>query len=199
MTCRESSLIHTGLLWKYKSSVDKIALLDEFVVGSVILDVGAGSGWYSQILHDRGLTVTSMDVTPEPKMSSAFVGSHVLGDAALLPFKEKAFDTVLVFDVMEHVAGEHALIMELRRVTRSRIIVSVPSDDDAFLYSYGLSLAHHVDKSHMREYSTRALALALESAGFRVIAMRPSTAPQMPLNTIESHSIARRGGKCCSS
>jgi SAM-dependent methyltransferase len=57
-------------------------------------------------------------------------GSPVQGEIIALPFRDGTFDLVCAFDVVEHVADDHAIFRELRRVTRAgaTIVLSVPLD-----------------------------------------------------------------------
>ena len=44
-----------------------------------------------------------------------------------LPFSERSFDTVVCWDVLEHLDEPHALFAELARVTRTHLLVSLPN------------------------------------------------------------------------
>jgi len=59
------------------------------------------------------------------------VGTFIQADARFLPFMDKSFDTVLMLEFFEHVApSERAgILSEVRRVCRSRAIISVPDND----------------------------------------------------------------------
>ena len=48
-------------------------------------------------------------------------------DSENLPFGEEAFDTVVCFEVLEHVPSPEALVREMRRVCRKNLIVTVPN------------------------------------------------------------------------
>ncbi len=45
-----------------------------------------------------------------------------------LPFEERAFDTVVCSDVLEHLENLHALFGELVRVARQRVLVTLPNN-----------------------------------------------------------------------
>jgi len=48
-----------------------------------------------------------------------------------IPFKDKSFDCVTVFELFEHIPPEKRefLISEIKRVCRHRVVISVPSKD----------------------------------------------------------------------
>lgn len=172
-----------GLFWQTRASPEKIAYLKKHALPNTVLDVGCGAGWYTRFLTEQGFHVIPVDLVTRMPDSHAFGFTHARAEA--LPFRDKAFDTVIMFDVLEHIPDEMAVLSEAARVTRKRLILSVPSDDDAFLYSYGLCLLHHIDKTHMREYSPESLRQRLESVGFAVVDVYLSKARQMPLVVLE--------------
>ena len=88
-----------------------------------------------------------------------------------LPFDRK-FDTVLCFDVLEHEQQESPAFDELRRVVGKRLLLSVPNEDDSLLHAYNLTYKHHIDKTHIREYSRGRLRELLEEAGFRILTIQ---------------------------
>lgn len=59
----------------------------------------------------------------------------VRGDAHNMPFKEKSFDTVVFGDVLEHVYNPYVALMEADRISKQRIIITLPNE-----YSWGESL-----------------------------------------------------------
>lgn len=53
----------------------------------------------------------------------------VRGDGHRLPFKDGAFDTVVLGDVLEHCVDPVRLLQEAKRVCRFRIVATVPDED----------------------------------------------------------------------
>ena len=54
-------------------------------------------------------------------------------DAQDLPFADRSFDTVVCTDVLEHLERCHAVFDELCRVSRARIVASLPNPMRAFV------------------------------------------------------------------
>lgn len=151
--------------WKKKPSQLKLRYLDRFVVGKKVLDIGCGMGFYSEYLANKGFDVTAIDTEKQfvPKRSK-----FELASANDLPFEDEAFDTVLRFDILEHVEDEKRVLREVKRVCRERLICSVPNRDDEFLSRYNLTFKHHKDKTHRREYTQREIGGLLRKFGFHV-------------------------------
>jgi len=55
-------------------------------------------------------------------------GRATLGDVTALPFRDRSFDLVCAFDIVEHVEDDHAVFAELSRVARTgaSVVLSVP-------------------------------------------------------------------------
>ena len=79
------------------------------------LDVGSGAGPYKWV--PRADVCASLDV---PRVHGG-PESIVRCDALYLPFRERAFDTVFAFNLLEHVPYPFRVLLELRRVGRSRV------------------------------------------------------------------------------
>lgn len=94
--------------------------LTKFAFGKV-LDIGIGDAfpWRNR----KPENVVGFDI----QLWEGFV--DVVGDARYLPFKDKSFDTVTCFEVIEHIPPEDRdrVLKEMVRVAKYIIIISVPS------------------------------------------------------------------------
>jgi SAM-dependent methyltransferase len=109
--------------------------------GSVILDVGAGSGFQAVLLSSWGHQVKAVDLrhrTPAPVQYT-----HVMDyDGIRLPFEDQSFDVVLTSHVLAHVPDAHLLLREIRRVLKhdGQAIHVVPSA----LWRIASGAAHYI-------------------------------------------------------
>lgn len=150
----------------------KIVLIDRYGMGESLLDVGCGNGLYPLAASRHFARVLQIDIidrrSPEARdlpfrpMDAAAVGS--LGDR---------FDTVLCFDIIEHLDDDESFARAVRRLCDGCLIGSVPATDDTRLRIVGLTHEHHVDKTHRREYSRESLAALLRGAGFAEVTVIP--------------------------
>jgi SAM-dependent methyltransferase len=137
---------------------ERVRHLDTHLVGREVLDAGCGGGAYVEYLAERGLTVTGIDLHGcflDLARREARRGHYVQGSLAELPFPDRRFDSTYCFDVLEHVDDERAL-RELARVTRRRLIVAVPMEDEV-MPRYNLTFLHHQDRTHWRNYTVASL------------------------------------------
>jgi SAM-dependent methyltransferase len=154
--------------WAVGVSNVKIAAL-RWAKGSCALDLGCGRGWYASALADRGFKVIGMDQANRVADPRIEVREGLIEPP--LPFPEASFDTILMFDILEHLAAEAEVMREVARmcVAGGRAILSVPNADDVFLPRYGLTYLHRIDRTHLREYTVAELPRRLELFGFRTL------------------------------
>lgn len=96
--------------------------------GDFILDLGGGEGAYSEELNRRGFNCISVDLNKKYLSKSRTRGVESCAmDATSLGFRDKSFDIVLLFEVIEHIAEYDKVLVEAKRVARKHILISVPN------------------------------------------------------------------------
>lgn len=148
-------------------SAVKISYLQNYLQANMVLDVGAGAGNYSRWVAN---TYPSSEVHAIDKhaMSIDNVNFYTGDLEHNLECKDLSFDTVIAFDIIEHITREAHLLAELYRVSKTNAVLigSVPHDDDQFLPDYNLTFKHRKDLTHVRNYTKESLRQSLVSAGF---------------------------------
>ena len=93
-----------------------------------VLDAGCNEGFLSQALIEAGFKVTSADISDEAiGKAKEFFGIEVIkADVNALPFKDNEFDLVVAGELLEHLANPGKGLSELFRVSRDRVILSLP-------------------------------------------------------------------------
>lgn len=100
--------------------------------GSAHLDFGCGDGRFLASLAGRNVRATGVDAGREAvkqaKENCRGMDVTHVGGTAPLPLGDQAFSSVSLLDVLEHVAGQDALLAELHRVLEDSgtLIVTVP-------------------------------------------------------------------------
>jgi 2-polyprenyl-3-methyl-5-hydroxy-6-metoxy-1,4-benzoquinol methylase len=106
-------------------------LADEDLSGRSVLDVGCGTGWFSQRAAARGARVTSLDIgvrlLAEARRKCSM--HPVAADACLLPFADATFDVVVSSECIEHTLDPERALREILRVARPNgpVVVTVPN------------------------------------------------------------------------
>lgn len=155
-------------------------------VGARILDIGCGAGANARELKAKHPSVFISGVEPNARaaelsravMDEVFVG---LADAWLARGETRAFDGVILSDVVEHTPDPVGFLRELFRAPSlgdARLVISVPNY--AVWYNRLRTLAGRFDyawsglydRTHLRFFTRRSLAGLLRYCDLRVVEER---------------------------
>lgn len=91
------------------------------------LDAGSGRGYVAKHLAAAGHTVFAVDIVPPKDYLLETDGyTFIKGSLDKLPFPDNHFDTVICTHVLEHVPNMDAVVSELLRVLRKRLLIVLP-------------------------------------------------------------------------
>ena len=164
MDLKEESLLGgaVGDHWYYKAKLRALRRALPGVAPGPVLDVGAGSGFFSRSLLRAGLATSAVCVDPGyPADRDEWVGGRPL------QFRRRVADAagglVLMMDVLEHVADDVALLREYMdpATPGTRVLVTVPAFQ-------ALWSGHDVFLEHYRRYTLRQTEALLRAAGLVV-------------------------------
>ncbi len=159
-----------------------IAAVEE---GAHVIDLGAGPGDVATALVAKGCEVTVVDMEePEVPVGGIEVIVANLNDS--LTFDTKGKDTILMLDVIEHLADPEDFLDRLRAQfdhAPKTLILSTPNVAFAIQrvallfgqFNYGRTGI--LDRTHTRLFTFRTLKHLLRDAGFRVKVVRGVPAP----------------------
>jgi SAM-dependent methyltransferase len=145
-----------------------------------VLDVGCGGGGTAPGLRAAGATwISGVELDPGVAERAAAILDEVRAGAVEdeLDHLTGPFDTVLLYDVLEHLVDPWAVLRRLHGVTASgaRVHVSVPNArhwtlvrDLVLRGTFGYTPAEHRDVTHLRWFTRRDLVELLESTGWTV-------------------------------
>jgi SAM-dependent methyltransferase len=142
----------------------------ELVAGRRVLDLGSGEGFGAALLAQAATAVTGVDIdertVEHSRANYPGVDFRVASASDLSAFPDGAFDVVVAFEVIEHVAEQERVLAEVARVLADDglLVMSTPerrtySDDRDFVNPY-----------HVREL-TQAEFTALLRAHFPSVAL----------------------------
>jgi SAM-dependent methyltransferase len=118
------------------------------------LDVGCGLGQFLQFrLNTEGVDVNSRCIQ---HCKARGLKVHLIGNTTW-PLEDKAFDSVIMDNVLEHISEPSSTILEIRRVLKPNgiLIVGVPG-----IKGYAF------DKDHKVHYDRKLLDSVLDEHGF---------------------------------
>ena len=140
----------------------RYAFAQRFVAGRRVLDAACGEGYGTAMLAGVAAQATGVDIdaTSVAHARARYAGRANLqyqqADVTRLPFADRAFDVVVSFETLEHLAAQEQLLREFSRVLTADGVL-VLSSPDKRTYS---DLAGFNNEFHVRElYRDELLAL----------------------------------------
>lgn len=99
---------------------------DKDLKGKSVLDIGCGFGWSEVNFLERGVKkivgteISKDDLRTAKKYVKNKKASFVVGEAGKLPFKANSFDTIVSWEVIEHIPknSENVMFAEVNRVLK---------------------------------------------------------------------------------
>ena len=164
-------------------------LLDALVVqpGDSVLEVGCGEGANLRNLAPRlaGAAVFAVDFSlPKAAFAAAEGRPTACADATRLPFRDSAFDAVLVRDLLHHVPARSQVLSEIARVLKpgGRFAVIEPNGRNPIIAAMAMLIP--AERGMLASRPARALeeARAVGLAGLRIEERQP-----MPLSRVLLH------------
>jgi len=138
-----------------------------------VLDVGCGRQPYRDLLAARATGVVAVESDPARYADGPSPDTWASG--LELPFRSDSFDTVVAFQVLEHVPEPGRMMAEMARVMTSsgRLVLTAPHiwgihEEPADFYRFtGYGLAHLARGAGLEVLEVRALAGYWVTAGSR--------------------------------
>lgn len=155
-----------------------------------VLDVGCGEGFLAEELAKAGNRVSGVDALPEASQREAMVAYYQanLDDGiggVIDHLNGKAFDRVLLLDVLEHLQHPNQLLQQCQRVLGPHgiAIVSLPNVANITVRLMLLAGKFNytdrgiLDKTHLHFYTRKTAKRLLEESGYRVIEIKATVIP----------------------
>lgn len=84
-----------------------------------VLDIGSGTGIINEFIKPDVLTDSSFG------MLSRAEGARVVCDARFLPFRDKSFDNITCFTVLQDVINKRKVLKGFERVCRDKVLITI--------------------------------------------------------------------------
>lgn len=148
--------------WYYRSKARAMERLLRGVTRRIVLDIGAGSGFFSRYLLANSTALEAWCVD-----TNYAEDSDVVENGKNIHFRKSVervdADLILLMDVLEHVDDDVGLLRDAmsKAAAQATFLISVP----AFQFMWS---GHDVFLEHKRRYTLAALERVVEASGLRV-------------------------------
>ena len=121
--------------------VDAFVRLSGLPAGARVVDLGCGSGAFTDVLRRRGYSCAGVDLSPKliAIARSKFPNIEFIeGDVEHLPFTDGSFDGVLLSGLIHHLPDPSRCATEVLRILRPRgkFVAFDPNRMNPFMYLY---------------------------------------------------------------
>lgn len=135
------------------------------VADKVVLDIGSGVGYGSQILATKASSVIAVDLSEEAVRyaGNEYPGDNihwVVGDGHDLPLASDSVDVVVSYELIEHLHQQQAHLLELGRVLRPNGFVIISTPNRVFYTQE----SHQVNPFHTHEFDFQEFVSFLKFA-----------------------------------
>jgi ubiquinone/menaquinone biosynthesis C-methylase UbiE len=117
----------------YANFYKELLIFLKSVKHTTILDAGCGEGFSLNRLKEAGIKAPMEGIDFDA--TAIKIGKKLFPDFKLkqgsvykLPYKDNSFDIVLCNEVLEHLEEPEKALAELKRVTKSHLLLSVPNE-----------------------------------------------------------------------
>jgi SAM-dependent methyltransferase len=150
--------------WDYDVALDSALKGKE---GGRILEIGAGVGNFLKSLGQEWQRF-AVEASESNRVELERAGVHVFRDLhAAVQVEAGTFQTIVLFQVLEHIAEFKSVLAECRKLLRpdGRLVITVP-DGDAMIRQERLTGCPDMPPNHINKFTPRSLSRALTDAGF---------------------------------
>jgi len=140
---------------------ERFKIISKYCVGDV-LDAGCGSGLLKNYLNkDRINSYIGLDVDGK-------IDIH--GSVYDLPFKNESFDTVTTLEVLEHLEHPIDALKEVVRVSKRRVIISVPNPWNINQIISLITRNHNImEPNHVNLFGDNEIERLCERVGIKIV------------------------------
>jgi SAM-dependent methyltransferase len=167
-------------------SVEKALVLARVPPEARVLEVGAHTGYFTSLLHERGCRVTALEADPRAAAHAAPWAERVVTgdveDPAVRARLDGPFDRVLFMHVLEHLVDPWAVLRAARALVApgGRLIALLPNvacwrvrKALFFRGTFEYEETGILDRTHLRFFTVDSGRALLEASGWRVADWTP--------------------------
>ncbi|GAO44285.1 class I SAM-dependent methyltransferase [Flavihumibacter petaseus] len=141
-----------------------------------LLDIGAGTGAFANVMKSAGWSVTGLEPDPGARaVAEANYGIRLEVPDKLYQLEPAGFDAITLWHVLEHVHDLQAYMGRFKTLLKpgGRLFLALPNWQSADAAHYGSDWAAYDVPRHLYHFSPAAVKQLLQRNGFRLNRMQP--------------------------
>ena len=141
-----------------------------------LLDVGAGTGAFSNAMQQAGWQVTALEPDDTArKNAAAKYGLQLQSSDNLFSLEANQFDAITMWHVLEHVHDLHGYLEKYHSVLKpgGRLVIAVPNYTSYDAKAYGEFWAAYDVPRHLYHFSPKSMKILGRSKGFTLVDTKP--------------------------
>ena len=141
-----------------------------------LLDVGAGTGAFSNTMQQAGWKLTALEPDDTARKNAAAKYGLLLQPADnLFQLDAGQFDAITMWHVLEHVHNLHGYLEQYYKLLKpgGRLVIAVPNYTSYDAKSYGEFWAAYDVPRHLYHFSPKSMEMLGKSKGFVLIDTKP--------------------------
>ncbi|MCF6361298.1 MAG: class I SAM-dependent methyltransferase [Cyclobacteriaceae bacterium] len=138
----------------------------EELVGGSLLEIGCGEGRGVELLAPKVKSYTAVDKIEEvvENLSAKYPkSSFIQANIPPLPFEDNSFDTIISFQVIEHIKDDSTYLEEINRILKP--------GGKAYISTPNIKMTLSRNPWHIREYTAQELTTLCENH-FKLVEMK---------------------------
>ncbi len=117
------------------------------------LEVGCGRGYGIEYFSPKVTQAIGLDLSLQFLMEAKtqLSGNYFIqSNGSFLPFRSRSFDSVIAFEVIEHISDDLGFLKELKRMVREDGIIAISTPNRLAVSGNSIK---PIDRFHVREYT----------------------------------------------
>jgi len=151
--------------------VKKRRIIEKKVKGGNLLDIGCGTGYFLNHMHENFWVVTGIEQDKDArKFGEEKFGLEVYGTEKLAELQDDTYDVITMWHVLEHVHNLDDYLNNIKRLLKDDglLVLALPNKDSYDAMHYKEYWAAFDVPRHLWHFNIKSLSTLIERFGFNV-------------------------------
>jgi len=152
----------------------KRKLIEQYLPGGRILDIGCGTGEFLNCMRSKGWSVTGVEPASEARTKAEqLLGQEIYPSTNQLP--SVSFDAITLWHVLEHIPNLQLILQQIRQSLKPNglLVIAVPNHEAYDSRFYGSYWAGYDVPRHLWHFTSGSMLTLLKNTCFTPITILP--------------------------